>query len=103
MERKRHLPRRILRSALAYMILNAGIFGWIQVSAASANKLQPTETVMAQVRQETENTLKIAVLGNALTMDLSLIRLKEVQALTYACTDPVLLAIAAVIEEYDPI
>ncbi|MBQ8688257.1 MAG: hypothetical protein IJ512_06890 [Ruminococcus sp.] len=100
MERKRHLPRRILRTAIAYLILNAGIFGWIQVSAASGNKLQQTETVMAQVRTDSENKLRIAVLGKGVTFNLSPLHSREAKAFVYACSDPVLLGAGALLDVY---
>lgn len=96
MKKGRHLPRRIFRTVLVYLLLNAGILGWIQVSAASGNKLQQTATVMAQVQTEADDTLRIAVLGHEIHMDLSLLQSEEVKILKYACTDPILLGIWSV-------
>lgn len=100
MEKQRHLARRMIRTVLAYIILNAGILGWIQVSAVSGNKLKQAETAMAQIHTESADRLKIAVLGNSVEIDLSPMQSKEMRALLYAVADPVLLGAAAVTEEY---
>ncbi|MBQ8514174.1 MAG: hypothetical protein IJ496_02125 [Ruminococcus sp.] len=102
MEKKRHPGRRIIRTILAYLILNAGILGWIQVSAESGNRLHQAETAMAQVRMESRSKLEIAVLGNSAEFDLSPMQSKEMQSLLYAMADPVLLGTAVLLETYIP-
>lgn len=99
-KQKRHLFGRIVRIIIVYLLLNAGIFGWIQVSAASGSKIQQTEAVMAQVRTEEEDTLEIAVLGKSVAFDFSFLREQASETLLYAWAEPVLLAAGTVLVEY---
>ena len=93
------MKRRILRAVkitAAYILLNIGILSWIQVSVATENRLNPAETVMAEIRREPGRSIEIRVLGESAVLDYSFIDSENVRTILLACADPAVLAAADV-------
>ena len=93
------MKRRILRAVkiiAAYILLNIGVLSWIQVSAASGNRLNPAETVMAEIRREPGRSIEIRVLGESAVLDYSFIDSENVRTILLAAADPAVLAAADV-------
>ena len=90
------MKRRILRAVkilTAYILLNIGVLSWIQVSAASGNRLNPAETVMAEIRREPGRCIEIRVLGESAVIDYSFVESDNVRTILLACADPAVLAV----------
>ncbi len=76
----------------AYIMLNVGALSWIEVSAATENKMNSVQMTMAEIKTDSENNLEISVLGKSAVFDFSFIELKEVQTVIFAFVDPLILA-----------
>jgi hypothetical protein len=87
--------QKIAGITLAYLMLNAGVWGWMQVAAASENKMHPEQMVMAHVQETSGALLEISLLGKTTTFHLAPLQTTPVRTLLYACADPILLWISA--------
>lgn len=89
------MKERILKAVkiiAAYIMLNAGVLSWIEVSAATGNKLNSVQTAMAEIKTNSEDNLEISILGKSAVFDFSFMESKEVQTVILAFIDPLILA-----------
>ncbi len=86
----------------AYVMLNAGVLSWLEVSAAAENKLNPVETAMAEIKKDSEDRLEISVLGKSGVFDFSFIESDEAHTVIFTFIDPIVLAAAETIFDLFP-
>ena len=86
------MKRRILRAVkitAAYILLNIGVLSWIQVSAATGNRLNPAETVMAEIHSDRDReTIEVSMIGKSVMFDYSFMDSEYVQTLVLGLGEP---------------
>ena len=86
------MKRKIIKAAkilIAYIMLNIGVFSWIEVSSVSGNKMNSSQTAMAEIKKDTDKGIEISVLGRSAVFDFSFMESKDVQTLLLAFADPI--------------
>ncbi|MBO5227228.1 MAG: hypothetical protein J6B17_03980 [Ruminococcus sp.] len=73
---------------LAYIILNCGILGWIEVSHGTESRINSAQTVMAQIVSEPD-AIRFSVLDTQIYIDTSFTQSQEWRVFSLIGFDPV--------------
>lgn len=99
------MKRKIIHAVkilIAYIMLNVGLFSWIEVSSVSGNKMSSAQTAMAEIKKDYSNKgIEISVLGRSVVFDFSFMESKDVQTLLLAFADPIFIPLLSDISGFD--
>lgn len=83
---------RILKAVkilMAYILLNAGVISWIEVSKISESRVGSSRTVMAEIKAEPSDELvEIDLFGQSYTFDLSVMDTIYMRTVCVALGEP---------------
>ncbi len=98
-----YMKRKLLKITavlLSYIILNAGIIGWMKVYSVSGSRAGKAEEVMAQVYDEENKGLRVKVMGNSTLIEYEAFTEVLRLPVVICMAEPVFLAAGAVYELY---
>lgn len=88
---------RILKAVkilMAYILLNAGVISWIEVSKISESRVGSSRTVMAEIKAEPSDELvEIDIFGWSYTFDLSVMDTIYMRTACVALVEPAAIAL----------
>ncbi len=90
--------RKTIVITLSWLILNAGMFGWIKVYAASGSRIEKSISAMAEMSVRDNEALTIRLLGYELELNGMSAGNESIMLLTSIAAEPAILAAAAAAE-----
>lgn len=88
---------RILKSVkilMAYILLNAGVISWIEVSKISESRVGALQTVMADIKAEpSDDMIEIDIFDRSYTFDLSVMDTIYIRTVCVALVEPAAIAL----------
>lgn len=93
--KKKHRIKKWIRLFCSYLILNAGILGWIEVTVSSDNRLhsQQIPAAVVSVQPDQPHIWQISVLNQPVLLDNRFLHSLPAKTVLLTCSDPAAIAL----------